>query len=76
MLSHCLKVIQFQNYSDHIWLLGDILIASADSGEVYIFERGEVKATIPPFHPATSGITVLAALTKVFNWRCFSFNVT
>jgi len=37
---------EHQNYTDHCWLPRDKLVACADSGDVYIFDQGELKQHI------------------------------
>eukprot|EP00727_Mastigamoeba_balamuthi_P002297 m51a1_g12064 hypothetical protein (1353) ;mRNA; f:43-5360 len=52
-----------QNYTDHTWLLGDILVAATDVGELLVFERGQLKQVVAPFQPE-AGLSCLAPFTR------------
>ena len=46
---------EHQNYTDHCWLPRDKLAACADSGDVYVFDQGELKQHIELKQPQQGG---------------------
>mmetsp|Transcript_38583 Transcript_38583/g.62503 ORF Transcript_38583/g.62503 Transcript_38583/m.62503 type:complete len:1299 (+) Transcript_38583:248-4144(+) len=55
-----------QDYTDHIWASEERVIAATSSGDVMIFDDGELKHTITCVHPAGNQLLTLVPIARGF----------